>query len=139
MPAKNIYHDAVVKALQADGWTITKDPLTLKVGERNLYVDLGAERMPIGAERGTEKIAVEVQSFTSPSPVADLQQALGQFAMYRVIIAAQEPDRTLFMAVPQHVYDGILSEELGQIVLDGADLNLLVFDSAKGQVVRWIS
>ena len=29
MPAKNIHHDAVVRALTADGWTITHDPLTL--------------------------------------------------------------------------------------------------------------
>jgi hypothetical protein len=26
VPAKNIYHDAVVDALTADGWTITHDP-----------------------------------------------------------------------------------------------------------------
>src|SRR5437660_1477839 len=113
MPAKNIYHDAVVDALKADGWTITDDPLSLKVGERNLQVDLGAERLPIGAEKGTEKIAVEVQSFTGPSPVADLQQALGQFTMYRLILAEQQPDRALFLAIPVAVYDGILSEQLG--------------------------
>lgn len=71
MPAKNVYHDAVVDALKADGWTITHDPLSLKVGDRTLHVDLGAERPPIGAERAGEKIAVEVQSFTGPSPVAD--------------------------------------------------------------------
>jgi hypothetical protein len=29
MPARNIYHDAVVQALTADGWTITDDPLRL--------------------------------------------------------------------------------------------------------------
>ena len=46
MSAKNIYHDAVVVALIADGWTITHDPLTIKVGDRNLHIDLGAERTP---------------------------------------------------------------------------------------------
>ena len=50
MPAKNLYHDAVVDTLTADGWTITDDPLRLKVGERDLLVDLGAERPLIGAE-----------------------------------------------------------------------------------------
>jgi hypothetical protein len=43
MPANNIYHDAVISALKADGWTITHDPLALMVGERDLLVDLGAE------------------------------------------------------------------------------------------------
>ena len=27
MPAKNLYHDAVIAALQTDGWSITHDPL----------------------------------------------------------------------------------------------------------------
>jgi XisH protein len=30
VPARNIYHDTVVQALTADGWTITDDPLGLK-------------------------------------------------------------------------------------------------------------
>lgn len=78
MPAKNLYHDAVVDALKADGWTITDDPLTLAVGERNVHIDLGAERSP-GTDRvGIVLIAVEVQSFVGRSPVADLQQAVGQ-------------------------------------------------------------
>lgn len=139
MPAKNIYHAAVIEALKADGWTITDDPLTLRVGERTLHVDLGAERLPIGAEKGAEKIAVEVQSFTGPSPVADLQQALGQFTMYRLILADQQPERTLFLAIPQQVYDGILSEELGTLVLSGAEVRVLVFDSTAREIVQWIN
>jgi XisH protein len=54
---------ATVKtALIKDGWTITDDPLTLAIGERDLYVDLGAEKLLI-ADRGSQKIAVEVNSF----------------------------------------------------------------------------
>ena len=30
--AKEIYHDTVRVALEKDGWNITDDPLTLKVG-----------------------------------------------------------------------------------------------------------
>jgi hypothetical protein len=49
MPAKDFYHDTVVEALKADGWTITDDPLYLSSGNRDLWVDLGAERNTIGA------------------------------------------------------------------------------------------
>jgi XisH protein len=139
MPAKNLYHDAVVEALRTDGWTITDDPLRLRVGERDLLVDLGAERPLIGAEKGNERIAVEVQSFISPSAVADLQQALGQYAMYRLALAEQQPDRPLFLAVPTEVYNGILSEPLGQLVLVGVNLRLLVFDPDRREVIQWIS
>lgn len=57
MPAKNTYHDAVIQALIADGWKITHDPLTISFGGKDLFVDLGAERLTLGAERGPEKIA----------------------------------------------------------------------------------
>ena len=57
MPARDIYHEAVKNALVKDGWTITHDPLRLRLRRgRNLFVDLGAERL-LAAERGTEKIA----------------------------------------------------------------------------------
>lgn len=138
MSAKNIHHDAVVDALKADGWTITHDPLTLKVGGRNLYVDIGAERPIIGAERSGEKIAVEVQSFLTPSAVADLQQALGQYTIYRLALVTEHPDRVLFLAVPAEVYHGILSEPIGQLVLTGAHLRVLVFEPDRREVVRWI-
>lgn len=55
MPARDIYHDAVRNALMKDGWTITDDPLRLRLrGGRSLFVDLGAKRL-LAAERGTEK------------------------------------------------------------------------------------
>ena len=82
MPARDIYHAAVTKALTADGWTITNDPLYLAYGGRELYVDIGAERVTIAAERDNQKIAVEIKSFLSPSPVSDLQEAVGQSEIY---------------------------------------------------------
>ena len=45
MPARDFYHDVVKSALIADGWTITDDPLKLHVGKKDLFVDLGAERL----------------------------------------------------------------------------------------------
>ena len=43
MPRKDIYHNTVIVALTADGWTITDDPFTLSYGDRNVYADIGAE------------------------------------------------------------------------------------------------
>jgi hypothetical protein len=83
--AKDIYHDIVRLALEKDGWTITDDPLTLKVGGRSAYIDLGAEKL-LAAEKAGQRIAVEVKSFVSPSPVKDLEQALGQYILYSQIL-----------------------------------------------------
>ncbi len=34
MPAKDKIHDALIEALQKDGWTITADPYFIKVGRK---------------------------------------------------------------------------------------------------------
>ena len=62
MPARDLYHNIVKRALIKDGWTITHDPYTLSFGQKDVFVALGAER-PIAAEKGDEKIAVEVKTF----------------------------------------------------------------------------
>jgi len=51
--ARDLFHDAVKNALIKDGWLITDDPFFLKVGDSELYIDLGAERL-IAAERNNE-------------------------------------------------------------------------------------
>jgi hypothetical protein len=139
MPARNIHHDAVVRALQADGWTITHDPLMIPFGDRRLFIDLGAERVTIGAERGGERIAVEVASFVADSPVRDLQEAVGQFVVYRALLSQAEPDRSLFLGVPTHIFESVLSEPLGQLVAADVHLRFLVFDAQQQRVTRWIS
>jgi hypothetical protein len=78
MPARDKVHDIVKNALIKDGWTITDDPLTLKFGNTELYVDLGAEKV-LAAEKEGQKIAVEIKSFLGKSIIAETQDAIGQF------------------------------------------------------------
>ena len=139
MPARDTYHDAVVKALTADGWTITHDPLQLIYGDQDLYVDLGAERGAIAAERGDKRIAVEIKSFLSRSAVEDFQNAIGQFVIYRKILRVTEPERTLFLAVPNRTYEGFLSRQFGQFILQDERVPLIVFDPKSERILKWIS
>jgi hypothetical protein len=138
MPAKNLFHDAVVEALIADGWTITDDPLTLSFGGKDLFVDLGAERPTLAAERAGRKIAVKVQSFRGSSPIRDLEEAVGQYEIYRAILRVRQPDRQLYMAVTLPVYDGVLSDRFGRFILSELGVRLLVFDQDRRRVVQWI-
>ena len=87
MPAKDIYHDTVKNALIKDGWTITHDPLVLRWGTTDVFIDLGAEQL-LAAERHGRKIAVEVKSFVGRSDVDDLEKALGQYILYHDILNA---------------------------------------------------
>lgn len=137
MPALDQYHEAVRHALDKDGWTITDDPLTLEVGERKLYADFGAERL-LAAERGTEKIAVEVKNFRSPSPIADLEQAIGQYSLYEDILHLLESERTLYLAIPEVAFNQIFSERVGQIALENRIKRAFVFDPAREEIVQWL-
>lgn len=136
MPTKDLYHDTVKNALEKDGWTVT-DNLSLKVGKRNLFVDLGAERLLI-AQRANQKIAVEVKSFISASPVSDLEQALGQYLLYEDLMRNQHRDRLLYLAVRDTVYEGFFQEEIVQIVLANRRLKLLIFDEIQEVIIQWI-
>ncbi|MFM9964239.1 MAG: XisH family protein [Planctomycetaceae bacterium] len=138
MPAKNIHHDSVIQALEADGWTITDDPLRVPFGGRNLFVDLAAERLTIGAERGNERIAVEVQSFLSPSPMFDLEHALGQYGLYRVAMGDAEPDRELFLGISDRVYEQLFADRFGKLIIEKMQVKVLVFDETTQRVLQWI-
>ncbi|MBY0521750.1 MAG: XisH family protein [Gemmataceae bacterium] len=139
MPARNIYHDTVVRALIADGWTITHDPLTVSYGGKDLFVDLGAERRAIAAEKSGQRIAVEIQSFLSPSIVRDLQEAVGQFEVYRTLLSETEPGRLLYMAVPRRVQQALLVEAFGNLIITRLQLRLLVFDEQEAKIIQWTS
>ncbi|MEO1299275.1 MAG: XisH family protein, partial [Cyanobacteria bacterium J06636_16] len=97
MPAKDIFQDAVKRALEKDGWIITDDPLFLRFGGLEMYIDLGAERI-FAAERNNEKIAVEVKSFLGPSATTEFNAALGQFLKYQLTLEQVEADRLLYLA-----------------------------------------
>ena len=137
MPAKDIYHDQVKSALIKDGWTITHDPLLIRLTKKKLYVDLGAEKI-IAAERGTEKIAVEIKSFTRPSEMKDLEEALGQCVLYSRLLARYDPDRKVYLAVSEDVYISVFEEEAGQILIEDGLLNVVTFDADQEVLVRWV-
>jgi XisH protein len=135
--ARDIYHDTVKRALQKDGWTITHDPFPLRIGKKRLSVDLGAERL-ISAENETRKIVVEVKSFVGQSDVKDLEQALGQYVLYRQILDEMSVERILYLAVSQIVFNTVFTIELGQILLRNQVIKLVVFDDESEAIVEWI-
>jgi hypothetical protein len=137
MSAKDLYHTAVIHALVKDGWVITHDPYTLSFGKKNVFIDIGAERV-LAAERNEEKIAVEVKSFQGPSDLRDLEMALGQYVLYRSLLVRVEPERSLFLAVPHLVYFNTLDEPIARPVIEDAVIKLLLFDPVEERIVRWI-
>lgn len=52
MPAIDLYHDAVKRALIKEGWNITHDPFHLRWGRKDMYVVLGAKRLLVAERAG---------------------------------------------------------------------------------------
>lgn len=136
MPAKDFYHDAVRNALIKDGWTITDDPYPLKLGRKDLFVDLGAEKI-LAAEKGTDKIAVEIKSFVGRSVINDAENALGQYLIYRNLLMKKEADRVLFMAIDGETLIDTLTDELRELLRVDFEVKLLVFDKDREEIVEW--
>jgi hypothetical protein len=137
MPARDLYHDAVKNALVKDGWTITHDPFKLPVGIRDSFVDLGAQKL-LAAEKGTRKIAVEIKSFLSPSLLQDLERALGQFTLYRAFLSRVDPDRALYLALPEATMEGIYADKIADVLFDDKLVETVTFDPDEEVIVRWI-
>jgi hypothetical protein len=136
--AKDIFHDCVKNALIKDGWTITDDPLRLELNDRKLYVDLGAERL-LTAEKGTEKIAVEIKSFVGRSEIADLYEALGQYLIYQTLISRNDPDRILFLAIPEEAFMDVFDENnIGSLAVADYKVKLIVYEPDEEVIIRWI-
>jgi hypothetical protein len=139
MPADDVIKPAVVSALVKDGWTITHDPYRIEVGTDNLYVDLAAERVLLAAERGVERIAVEVKSFLAASLLREFQLALGQFLLYQSAMKRVEPDRKLVVAVSDTVYANLTARTAVELVLRDQHIPFVVVRLASEEVVQWTS
>ncbi len=137
MPQRDLLHQTARAALEREGWVVTHDPLPLRFGARRLFVDLGAEA-PIAAEKGGRKIAVEVKSFLGDSEMRDLEQALGQYALYRFLLDRDDPERALFLAVSGEVFVRLFDDADGRDLVAAQGVRLLVFDATKGVVTQWI-
>ncbi|MGF1676924.1 MAG: XisH family protein [Rivularia sp. (in: cyanobacteria)] len=138
MSAKDIFHESVKQALQKEQWIITNDPLKFKFGEVNFQIDLGAEKI-IAAEKGNEKIAIEIKSFLNPSAITDFYCALGQFLSYRIALAGYEPERLLYLAIPLDTYNIFFQLEFTQTAIKQYQVLLIVYNPADEVIVKWIN
>lgn len=137
MSAKDLYHDVVRKALEDEGWKVTADPLTFRFLGVELRIDLGAERV-LAAERNGEKIAVEIKSFLGSSAISDFHEAIGQYIDYREGLLHKDPERLLYLAVPQATYETFFRKPFGEYMTQRYELKLLVYSPESKVIVQWL-
>lgn len=135
--AKDFYHKEVKRALENDGWEITDDPYILESGKIKYLVDLGAEKL-LGAKKGKEKILVEIKSFVGPSDINEFHKAIGQYVDYLVVLEDVEPERLLFLAVPDFAWEDFFQERAIQKSLKFINAKVLVYNPTSEKIERWI-
>jgi XisH protein len=132
MPAKDRHHDSVVRALVKEGWSITHEQFTIVLPGRFLWIDLRAVKTP-------ENVAmlIEVKGLEGISPVEALASAVGKYALYRAALKLAHISDPLYMAVPAKAFEGILSESIGQYLMESLDIRLIVFDPEQREIIQW--
>ncbi len=136
--ARDLFHNSVRNALLKESWTITADPLRIRIDGVKLEVDLAAEKV-LAAERKGEKIAIEIKSFLNTSAITDFHAALGQFLNYRLALQMTEPERILYLAVPLEAFDSFFQERFVKEAIKLYQLRLLVYDPEQEVIHQWIS
>lgn len=137
MPRRDLYHYEIKTALEKDGWSITDDPMQITWEDKDYSPDLGAERI-IAAQRGTEKIAVEIKSFIGQNFAFDFYEAMGQFDSYFFALADLEPDRMVILAISETAYKKFFIKKYVQRLLVLKKIPILVVDTDNKIIVKWI-
>ena len=136
--AKDLFHEAVREALIKEGWNITHDPLRIPIDGTFLEVDIAAENI-LAAERGKEKIAVEVKSFLGKSFMNDFHTAMGQYLDYKSAMEDFEPERIVFLALPSKIQQHpVFNGNFVQKRFREENVKLIIFDPLINEITTWI-
>jgi len=136
--ARDLFHNIVRSALEKDGWIITDDPLSIRCGGVDIQIDLGIEKL-LAAEKGIEKIAVEIKNFVSASKISEFHMALGQFINYRTALRSEDPERILYLAVQLVIYNDFFNLPFTQTVVTENQLKIIIYDIDKEEIVEWLT
>lgn len=137
MPQKDSYHDSVRNALEKDGWLVTHDPFTIRLEDVKFYVDLAAEKT-IEANGETRKVAIEIKVFGGLSFLNEFEKAVGQYLIYKQFLDDLFPERILFLAISQDVFEESFSLPSINAVVSKQKIKLLVFNSELEEITKWI-
>ena len=136
--ARDLFHYAVRAALEKEKWVITDDPLKVGAGGAKFEIDLGAERI-VAADRGEERIAIEIKTFAGDSPITEYHAALGQFLNYRLALELNNIDRSLYLAIPTLIYEAFFQKEVLKISVERYQIKLIVYEPVSEVIERWIN
>ena len=80
-----------------------------------------------------------IKSFAGGSTISEFHTTLGQFLNYLMAIeVSDEPERTLYLAVPRDTYQMFLRLEPAKTVIERYKIRLIVYNPKSEEIDRWI-
>ncbi|MFM5887858.1 MAG: element excision factor XisH family protein [Dolichospermum sp.] len=73
------------------------------------------------------------------SKIADFYGALGQYLSYKIALEENEPERILYLAVSDSIYQSLFGGFLIQKVLQNYPVKLVVYDEVTEVIKLWIN
>jgi hypothetical protein len=148
VPPRDTIHEIVRHAVIKNGWIITEadDPYVISYGQRFLFVDLGASKSAnnsmqgnlIGASKDNSRIAIEIKDFKAKSLIKDLEQAIGQYVLYRLLLDKIDPEREVYLAITDTLYEDFFSEPIGELVINELPLKMIIVNLERVEITKWI-
>lgn len=66
----------------------------------------------------------------------ELHVAVGQLLNYRLVLAESEPERRLYLAISEYVYNTLFETQFGQLVLEKHQISVIVFDEQQEVITQ---
>jgi hypothetical protein len=109
-------------ALVEAGWEVTHDPYVIRRDGHLFKIDLGLTKE-------NHKICVEIKSFLGKSFIEDFHNAMGQYRNYKLSLSRKEPDRVLWLAIPDSVYRKRFGNLLIEELVTYNEVNIITFNT----------
>lgn len=135
MPALDYCHPHIARALEKDGWALV-ETIRVATAMRTVYIDMEATRNINGASQ--RMVLAEIKCFPDrDSTTRELYTAIGQYLIYRTMLAENDVQIPLYLVVPEKVYDTIF-DAIVRRVMNDHNIMILVVDIETEAAVRWI-
>lgn len=67
----------------------------------------------------------------------EFHMALGQFMNYRCALESEDPERTLYLALPNTIYDDFFTQIFPQQVIQRYEIPMLIYSIQTGEIEQW--
>jgi hypothetical protein len=138
MPAIDNCEPAVIRALRKAGWHVINRPFALQTGkdEGYVYADLRLRHLMTHLEM----IIFEVKCFASAKALLDeFYQAVGQYQFYRTIIDESDAPAPVYLSVPHDVYATFFQKQAVKLLIQAAQIKLIVVNLKIEEIVEWVN